>query len=54
METPITNLVVEIFRQVIVIGDLEDDVATLINRYRYTHVDLSSSSNRAILVPCSK
>ena len=54
VETAITNLVVEIFRHVIVIGDLEDAVATLINRYRRTHVDLSSSSNRARLAPCSK
>ena len=33
-ETPMTDLAVEIFRHVIAAGDPEDDVATLINRYR--------------------
>ncbi len=33
-ETPMTDLVVEIFRHVIAAGDPEDDIATLINRYR--------------------
>ena len=33
-ETPMTDLVVEIFRHVIAAGNPEDDVATLINHYR--------------------
>jgi 3-hydroxyisobutyrate dehydrogenase len=33
-ETPMTDLVVETFNRVIAAGDPEDDVATLINRYR--------------------
>ena len=50
----ITDHVVKIFRHVIAIRDPVDDFATLINRYRCTHGDLSGPSIRGILAPCWK
>ncbi len=58
-KTPMTDLAVEIFRHVIVAGDPEDDVATLISGdvdqwITIGPMGLSSPSNHAILAPCSK